>query len=445
MEYTENKAPTIPNLLGFVVPLAFIPFMMGLGRQFTNAGMARMPDAVTTLAAYGRAFGLIQLVSSPFMQAQSLGLILVDSRQSFRQALKFILSLSLIPVSLILIIVFTPAGSFVIQGLHGVDDSLAVQVVFALLCLSPFPFINSLVGIQTGMLVNARWTLYISLVSLTVISSRIALVFFLMRVPFVRSRPILLPVLVAYGGIAAQLLMLGAATAGRFRTLPASGKQNLTFRSVLKFFWPLAVVTLAVGGSRPLINMLISRGPDGKEALAVLAVVFPLANLPYGWVNQNRSLVAAFREFTESRAMVRRFVWSTGFFSFTVMILLFWTPLRDIILLRWIGLSEELAQLCKWPLILFVFFPLAVMVRAYFQGIALVEHRTKAMAPSAPSRLAAILIVYSVLSATQVPGAVNGTVSLLSGFLVEALVVRYCIRRSRRKEREGQSSVISNQ
>jgi hypothetical protein len=38
----------------------------------------------------------------------------------------------------------------------------------------------------------------------------------------------------------------------------------------------------------------------------------------------------------------------------------------------------------------FSFFPLAVMNRAYLHGVGLVEHRTRALAPSGPARIAAI-------------------------------------------------------
>ena len=431
----KKNPPTYTNLLSFLVPLAFIPFMMGIGRQFTNGGMARMPDAVTTLAAYGLTFGLINLLSSPLMQSRNLGLILVDSRQAFKQTLKFLAVFSLFPVLLQTAIVFTPMGTWIIQDLHNVSAQLALPVIFALMCLIPVPFLNSLIGLQTGLLINARRTVLVSTASLIVILVRISMVFILLNLESIRSRPILLPVLVVYGGLLTHMIILGFASFRQIQQLPLKGEKHLDFRYVIHFFWPLALVHLVVGGSRPLINMLISRGANGKEALAVLAVVFPLANLPYGWVNQNRSLVAAFREHKGSRRLIRKFATGCGLLSFLIMVILFWTPLRNVILLSWIGLSEELAHLCTWPLILFAFFPLAVMVRAYFQGVALVEHRTKALTPSAPSRLIAILGVYLILSLTPLHSAVIGVAALLSGFIAEAVVVRFCIRRARRLER----------
>lgn len=114
--------------------------------------------------------------------------------------------------------------------------------------------------------------------------------------------------------------------------------------------------------------------------------------------------------------------------SFVIMMLMFWTPLRDIILIEWIGIGPELAALCATPLFLFTFFPLAVMVRGYVNGIALVEHRTRALAPSAPSRIGIILVVLMVLPGMGISGATLGVTALLFGFVLEATVVWVGVR-----------------
>jgi len=427
-----DKTPTYRNLLGFLVPLAFIPFMQGLGRQFTNAGMARMPEEVTTFAAYGLVFGLMRMLSSPLMHSRNLGLILTDSRQAFRQVLKFLSVFSLIPVILLAAIAYTPPGVWVITDLHSASADLTNAVLFACMFLIPIPFFISIIGLETGVLINAHRTVLISAASLLDIIIRISLVFILLQIEYIRAKPVLLPVIVIYGGMLTRIIILGLPSFRCIQHLPEKGNKRLGFRYILHFFWPLALLQVIVGGSRPLINMLVSRGAHGKEALAVLAVVFPLANLQYGWVNQNRSLVAAFRNHRGSRGPISRFAFGCGLFSFLVMVILFWTPLRNIILLDWIELSADIVPLCTWPLVLFSFFPLAVMVRAYFQGIALAEHRTIAVMPSALCRLASILLVYCVLSFTPLHSATTGAAALLSGFIAEAAVIRLCIRRGRK-------------
>jgi len=181
---------------------------------------------------------------------------------------------------------------------------------------------------------------------------------------------------------------------------------------------------MAVQGlSRPLINLFVSRRPDGAESLAVLTVVYALGHLPYGWLNDMRSLPTAFKEEHHILPRVRRFGLAAGLVVFVTMLVLYWTPIRETILRVWIGVDEVLAIRARLPLMLFTFFPLVVMVRAYLHGVGLLEHRTRALAPSGPVRVGAILIALLILRNTQAYGATIGVAALLSGFVLETAAV----------------------
>jgi hypothetical protein len=208
----------------------------------------------------------------------------------------------------------------------------------------------------------------------------------------------------------------------------------LTWAYIIRFFWPLALIMAIQGLSRPLINLFVSRGPDGEQALAVLTIVYALAHLPYGWLNDMRSLPSAFRDKPGSLPAIRRFALGCGLLSFGSMVLLFWTPFRETILVNWIGVDASLVAHCRWPLFLFSFFPLAVMIRAYLHGVGLLEHRTRALAPSGPARIGAILTTlttFAALHAAQVVtihGATKAIAALLSGFVAETLAVWWGVR-----------------
>ena len=106
-----------------------------------------------------------------------------------------------------------------------------------------------------------------------------------------------------------------------------------------------------------------------------------------------------------------------------------WTPAADYILQTWVGISPELAMNCLVPLNIFCGFPIVVSLRSYIHGIGLLHHRTQAMAPSAPSRVATVILVLSALSSVDLHGATRATIALLSGHTVETLVVWWSIRR----------------
>jgi hypothetical protein len=177
------------------------------------------------------------------------------------------------------------------------------------------------------------------------------------------------------------------------------------------------------GISRPLVNLFISREAEGAEELAVLTIVYALAHLPYGWLNELRNLAPAFQRHENSTEYIRRFALICGALSFGVMIALFWTPLRWFLLETLIGVDHAFAVRCATPLMVFSFFPLVVMIRAHLHGIVLREHRTGAIAPSGPARVAAIVVVITLLGFIGVEGATRGVAALLSGFMLETLVV----------------------
>ncbi|MBL7199228.1 MAG: hypothetical protein ISS56_03675 [Anaerolineae bacterium] len=424
------------QLFRYLVPLVFTMIAQEFSGQVLNGGMARMPRATETLAGYGLAVGLVTFLTSPLLQARQLGLVLVESRPEFRRVLAFVLLSGALLAAILACLALTPLGTWVIEGWHDAPPPLAAVAREALLWLAPMPILRSLFLFYSGLLMRIRRTDVVSYAILAGIGASIAAVFALLPAGFVRERPIRLPLLVTYAGIAADLsIVLWGYQRYVRRTLgETDGGQSL--RYVFRFYWPLALVMAIQGFSRPLINLFVSRGTDGAEALAVLTVVYSLAHLPYGWVNEIRSLPVAFKDRENSLAAIRRFALGCGLLSFGVMLVLFWTPLRTVILESWIGVEAELAAPAAMPLRVFTFFPLTVMVRAYLHGIGLLEHRTKALAPSAPARIAAILIALVILSAFPMHGATRAILALFCGFAAEMLVVWRSVQGGRYGRRE---------
>lgn len=410
-------------LLRFFTPLMLTQVVLGMGSQFLSGGMARMPNAAHTLAVFGLAWGLTDFLVSPIWQARQLGLVLAQDRPSLRLLRRFVLVCCSGLAASLFALSSTGLGDWVIGDLHGVEQNLASQVRWVLLAFVPLPFIVGLNRLYSGILIQYRRTDVVSGAMLAGMGIQIACVLVLLRVEWVAQWPILLPLIAVYLGEATGVMIVLWGYFSRVRAqLALRGDTSIDWRYIGHFFWPLALVMAIQGLSRPLINLFVSRQSDGVTALAVLAVVYPLAHLPYGWVNELRSVPAAFR-YEGAEGPIRRFALGCGALSFLAMALLFWTPLRDVILLEWVAVNSELARLSAVPLFLFAFFPLAVCLRSHMNGIALVQHRTRALAPSAPARIGAIGAALVLLSQWGWSGATVGVSALLCGFVVEALGV----------------------
>lgn len=441
------------RLARFLLPLAITSIVVELGSQVLNGGMARVPHATQTLAAYGLAWGLVLFLGSPLGQAKELGLVLVVDRDSLGAVRRFVVVSGLVLMAGLASLTLTPLGDWVIEGLHGVDHELGAVVRTALLWLVPYPLIKGLALFHAGLLLRVRRTAVVSYATLTNLAVSILAVFVLVGLPWIQARPIRLPLVVTYVGV---LLELSILVGGVLRDVPAArqrpmaldpmldpSRPRLGWRAIVRFFWPLALIMIIQELSRPLINLFVARGPDATAALAILAVLYTLGRIPYGWLNELRNLASAFGDEPGSRARIRGFTVVCGALSLAMMVVLFWTPLRDVILEQWIGVPHDLAERARLPLHLFTFFSFAVTARAYYHGIGLAERRTQALAPSAPARLAAILATLTLLPWAGVTGAPLGVAALLSGFSGEALVVWWGVRGRQQWRRKGKAAVMA--
>lgn len=422
---------TYGRLIRFMLPLAITAIVLELGSQVLNGGMARVPQATTTLAAYGLGWGLVLFLAAPLAQAKELGLVLVTDRASLRNVRRFVGLAGLVLMVGLASLTLTPVGDLLIERLHGIDRQLGSVVRVALFWLIPYPLIKGMSLFHAGLLLRVRRTALVSYATLSNLAVSILTVFVLVGLPWIHAEPIRLPVVVVYIG---QITELGVILWGVARyvlpRMPAadpSGAAAPGMREIVRFFWPLALIMIMQELSRPVINLFVARGPNATEALAILAVLYTLGRIPYGWLNEIRNLATAFHGESDWRVL-RRFALGCGLVSLASMLVLFWTPLSDIILLDWLSVPPDLAALAPVPLRLFAGFSVAVTARAYFHGIGLAERRTQALAPSAPARITAIVSTLILLPLVGVTGATLGVAALLAGFLIEALVVWWGVR-----------------
>ncbi len=383
-----------------------------------------MPNAAQTLAGFGIAWVLTAFVISPFGQLKQLVLVLGSNHQSKGKIFNLVLIGSCLMGAVLALLALTPLGVLFIHNLHQLDVDLTSIIRYVFLCFIPYPFLEGLIHFYSGLLLRAHRTEVTALATFIGIGVSILTVLLSLKVDFIRNYPIRLPILATYAGACAHLIVtyLGYIRFSR-KQLFVEAEKKLSYGYILRFFWPLALTMSVQGISRPMINLFISRGPDGIEAMAVLAVVYSLGHLPYGWLNELRSLATAFKNEPNSLPQIKRFICVCGLISFSAMAFAYWTPVKEIILVDIMALSGDIVDGCMMPLILFTFLPLVVAIRSYFHGIALEARQTKYLAPSGPSRIIAILLVLILLPYTGLSGAEIGVIALFCGFVFETLTV----------------------
>jgi len=411
------------RLSRFLLPLVLTIVIREFGGQFLNAGMARLPHATETLAAYGLAWGFVLLILSPLAQTAQMSLVLADNRPDFDKAQRFVWAIALLLAAIQISLAITPLGRWVIDDLHHIGPALGDRVRMILLWTTPVILVRGVSLLMAGQLIRIKRTAVVSYATGASIAVGVGLVFGLLPVEAIRARPIWLPIIAAVGMALTEWGVLVGGFRRYVRWGTGEGNGALRYREIVNFVWPLALTMLVQEFSRPLINLFIARQSDGALALAVLTVVYALGQWPFRWQNEMRNLSAAFHSEDPGLHHVRRFMLLCGLLSISISLSLFWTPVRDLLLLGLIGVDPAFAAESYIPLQLFVAFSPIVAFRAWLHGLAFWRRQTRVMAPSGPLRLTAILLALVLLSWAGLHGATLGVASLLAGFSAETATV----------------------
>ena len=413
----------------FLLPLVLTILIFEFGAQTINAGMARMPDAIRVLAAFGLAWGLVTTLSSPLAQIRYAGLVLVEDKRDFWRGLHYVGLLALLMMAVQWLLGGTSVSRQLLEGLHSIDPETGDRVRLMMLWLLPMPLLRGTTQLATGVLTRGKHTGQISVATALSVAAGFATVVALLQVEAIRAHPIWLPVLVLYATILTESVTILFYLWRFFGSgLPAKlERPPITYAEFFRFTWPIALMNFMQESSRPLINLFVVRGAHGAEALAALTVAYTLGQWTSRWLNELRALVPPFYSELRSYRPFLRYAYWCGLVATAICLLLFWTPLRTILLEQVIGLTPALAELSRVPLQIYTFFPFVVIHRAHFHSIAFMERHTFPMAVGAPMRTGAILVALLILPLFGVQGAVLGVASLLAGFTSETVTVWWLI------------------
>ncbi|MXY94539.1 MAG: hypothetical protein F4047_00265 [Caldilineaceae bacterium SB0670_bin_27] len=413
----------------FLLPLVLTILIFEFGAQGINAGMARMPDAVRVLAAFGLAWGLVTSLSSPLAQLRYAGMVLVEDKRDFWRGLIYVSALALIMVAVQWLLSGTLISRLLLEELHAIDAETSERVRIMMLWLLPMPLLRGITQLGNGILTRGKQTGKISAATAMSVAAGLAAVVALLQVDAIRTRPIWLPILVLYASTLTESVTIiyylwrfwGGGLPDKLDRPP------ITYAALFHFTWPVALMNFMQESSRPLINLFVVRGAHGAEAMAALTVAYTLGQWTYRWLNEIRALVPPFYAEVRSYRPFLLYTYWCGAAAFAICLLLFWTPLRTVLLEQVIGVTPALAELSRVPLQIYTFFPFVVVHRAYFHSIAFMERDTRPMAVGAPMRTGAILVALLALPLAGLQGAALGVAALLAGFTSETLTLWWLI------------------
>ena len=404
----------------FWLPLAATWLMMSVEGPFLAALIARLAEPKYNLAAYGVAFSFALIIEAPIIMIMSESTKLVKDAQSFIILRRFTYGLNWLITLFMLVILIPPIFYFITEDLIGLPSKVSNLTYLATIILLPWPGAIGYRRFYQGILIRndlTRRVAYGTVIRLTTMALTALLIYLFTDAA---------GVVVGATSISAAVLL--EAVASRFmadRIIKKIMKQEgddkdvLTYKEIYKFYYPLALTSIVGLGVQPVVIFFMGQSRMAIESLAVLPVVtsfvfiFRALGLSYQEV-----VIALMGDDKKNFTLLRNFAYSLGAVLTIVLVMVAFTPLSDIWFRVVSGLSENLAEFARLPLMIMSILPFLTVLIS-LQRAALVSKKTTQpiTISTAIEFITIVLVLFISIKYIGLVGAVAATSSFVIGRL----------------------------
>ncbi len=208
---------------------------------------------------------------------------------------------------------------------------------------------------------------------------------------------------------------------------------------IFRFWLPLFASWLLMLSEGSLLSAAVNRMPDEVVMLAAFGIVIGLAVLIESPVINLLATATALVHDRDSYLQVRRFTVHWMVLLTIVQVLVAFTPLFDLLVLRWMAVPEEIGRWARPGLQIMVPWSAAIAWRRFLQGVLIHFGRTRLVAWGTAVRLSTVVttsLIFIVWGCW--PGIYLGCVALTVAVLAEGayatLAARPIVRRLRSAE-----------
>lgn len=408
---------TLGSCYQFWWPLALTGFLGHGVNQIQNGVAARWQDAAAELAIYAIAGSLFSLFGDLLSFLSQTSNALGRNARSRADVQAFMIRLCALLSLPIVFMAFLPGGDHLIRLLFRVDEGMLSAVRLCLAWLSPLVMLHGFREHAIGLLLQARRARTITVLNIAMAAVSLGVLAGGLLLGF---RPALVLSASQCIATALQCVALFALISRHREAFAKEGRQGRSRREIFAFFWPTALTSLIFSLSRPVIFSFASRAPDPVLTIASLRVAFDFAVIFNNPLNQVRHLFITFG--FKGLAVARRFIAMVAGTSTGLFALVAFTPLGGWVLGVLLGAGPMTPRAVQ-SVVFLVPIPIFITVRNYYHGLAMLHHKTLAMAVGSLARFSAIYLGASLFFMTGRLDHQTGAVCLSLGFLAEMLFV----------------------
>jgi progressive ankylosis protein len=414
------------------LPLAATWLMMSIEGPFLAAVIARLPDPIFNLAAYGVAFSFATIAEAPIIMILSASTTLVKDLQSYRQLRNFSLALNLGVTIVILLGLLPPIFGWIAKDLIGLPDSVAELTHRALLLLVPWPAAIGYRRFYQGILIRQNLTRRVAMgtmIRVMGMSVGAIVLFSYFELPGALVGAGALSIGVVLEAIGTQFMAWGVrariekVSAGA----PRETQEMLSLRQIADFYFPLALTSVIALGVQPTMIFFLGGSRRALDSLAVLPVISSLTFLFRSiGLSYQEAAIALLDGTRENFRRVSTFAVVVGLAATVGLCLIAFTPLVHVWFRSVSGLSPELSDFAVLPLQIFASIPFFSMQLAYQRAILVSGRATRSVTLSTMIEVATIVsVLYFTIHVLNWVGVVAAVVSLLAGRIVGNAYMMY--------------------
>jgi len=412
------------KIFWFWLPLAASWALMMLQGPVIQGSIARLPQAVTILAAQGIVMSLSVTIESPVIMILATTTALATSPQAYRVLRRFVLHLNIILTIVAATIAFVdPVYDALVPGLMGIPLPIAQAAQPAMKIMT---FWTAAIGWRRffqGILIRFDKTRHVSygtgvrLTSITVTMISLAI--------FSDLSGVVIASCSLMAGVTSEMIYAFFASRSPI-LMHLSGpddpdQPDISYGEVAKYHAPLAATSLLTLLAQPMIGAGLARMAFPEENLAAWPVIFTIWLIFRSPSQALPETIVALLKGSKPYAPLRRFSLVVAAGATLALAVMLFTPLITFYLLIVTAVTVNLAQFIMAGAMVGLFLPALQALQSWFRGVLLVVKFTGSIYWGMGVNLlvTAIALVGGIL--WQAPGAPAAAVALSLGMLAEII------------------------
>jgi len=403
------------SILLFWAPLAATWLMMALEGPFVAAIIARLGDPKFNLAAYGVAFAFAILVEAPVMMLMSAATALVEDASSYRRLRNFANALNVGSTALLLVILVPPVYQWLMRTVLGLPAEVADLTYGALWFFLPWPAAIGIRRFLQGVLIRSARTRLVAfgtVVRLLSMALTALTLFHVTGLPGAWVGAAALSAGVCFEALAVRLMASGTvrelllvepgSDSGRDTdggpggaTGNVAGAAALGYRSIARFYYPLALTSMIGLTVQPMLTFFMGRAASPVESLAVFPIVHSLGFIfrALGLSYQDAAIALIGKQHEHFPELARFGLW-LGLAAIAGLAVVVFTPLAGVWFEVVSGLSPELASFALTPSRIMVPIAGLSVLLSLERAVLILGQRTRPITVASAVEVAGIAILF---------------------------------------------------